>query len=62
MAVGIDGCPGKPLIREGQGIHINVRRSLRDVFRKVPTLSLEIKVRVVICACLVFSYLVYYYD
>ncbi|KAK1380403.1 Calcium-dependent lipid-binding family protein [Heracleum sosnowskyi] len=44
MAVGIDGCPGKPLIREGQGIHINVRRSLRDVFRKVPTLSLEIKV------------------
>lgn len=44
MAVGINGSLGKPMIREGQGIHVCVRRSLRDVFRKVPTFSLEVKV------------------
>lgn len=44
MSVGIDGCLGKPMIREGQGLDIFVRRSLRDVFRKVPTISLEVKV------------------
>lgn len=44
MAVGIDGCLGKPMIRDGQDIHIYVRRSLRDIFRKVPTLALEVKV------------------
>lgn len=43
MSVGIDGCLGKPMIREGQGLDIFVRRSLRDVFRKVPTFSLEVK-------------------
>ncbi|WVZ12338.1 hypothetical protein V8G54_016868 [Vigna mungo] len=42
MSVGIDGCLGKPMIREGQGLDIFVRRSLRDVFRKVPTFSLEV--------------------
>ncbi|GAB4828173.1 hypothetical protein Ancab_035090 [Ancistrocladus abbreviatus] len=44
MAVGIDGCLGKPMIREGDGFVIYVRRSLRDVFRKVPTFSLEVQV------------------
>ncbi|XAR56952.1 hypothetical protein NMG60_11024929 [Bertholletia excelsa] len=44
MAVGINGCVGKPMIRDGQEIHVYVRRSLRDVFRKVPTFSLEVKV------------------
>ncbi|GMP76185.1 hypothetical protein CsSME_00032969 [Camellia sinensis var. sinensis] len=44
MAVGINGCIGKPMIRDGQGINVNVRRSLRDVFRKVPTFSLGVKV------------------
>ncbi|KAJ7955294.1 calcium-dependent lipid-binding family protein [Quillaja saponaria] len=44
MSVGIDGCIGKPMIREGQGLDVFVRRSLRDVFRKVPTFSLEVKV------------------
>ncbi|KAH6757936.1 calcium-dependent lipid-binding family protein [Perilla frutescens var. hirtella] len=44
MAVGIDGSVGKPMIREGRGVHIFVRRSLRDVFRKVPTFALEVKV------------------
>lgn len=44
MSVGINGSIGKPMIREGQGLDIFVRRSLRDVFKKVPTLSIEIKV------------------
>ncbi|KAK6930330.1 Vacuolar protein sorting-associated protein 13, DH-like domain [Dillenia turbinata] len=44
MAVGIDGCLGIPMIREGKGLDVYVRRSLRDVFRKVPTFSLEVKV------------------
>ncbi|KAJ6768459.1 hypothetical protein OIU74_022180, partial [Salix koriyanagi] len=44
MSVGVNGCLGKPMIQEGQGLDIYVRRSLRDVFRKVPTFSLEVKV------------------
>lgn len=44
MAVGIDGSLGKPMIREGREVHVFVRRSLRDVFRKVPTISLGVKV------------------
>ncbi|KAG2314342.1 hypothetical protein Bca52824_017464 [Brassica carinata] len=44
MSVGINGSIGKPMIREGQGLDIFVRRSLRDVFKKVPTLSVEIKI------------------
>ncbi|CAN4121397.1 unnamed protein product [Withania somnifera] len=44
MAVGINGSIGKPMIREGRDIHVYVRRSLRDVFRKVPTFVLEVKV------------------
>ncbi|MFQ6646375.1 hypothetical protein Gotur_019075 [Gossypium turneri] len=44
MYVGIDGCIGKPLIREGRGLDVYVRRSLRDVFRKVPSFALEVKV------------------
>ncbi|RAL47445.1 hypothetical protein DM860_013410 [Cuscuta australis] len=44
MAVGINGCIGRPMIREGRDIHIYVRRSLRDVFRKVPTFVLEVKI------------------
>ncbi|KAG5388182.1 hypothetical protein IGI04_029723 [Brassica rapa subsp. trilocularis] len=44
MSVGISGSIGKPMIREGQGLDIFVRRSLRDVFKKVPTLSVEIKI------------------
>ncbi|KAG7594430.1 Vacuolar protein sorting-associated protein 62 [Arabidopsis thaliana x Arabidopsis arenosa] len=44
MSVGINGSIGKPMIREGQGLDIFVRRSLRDVFQKVPTLSVEVKI------------------
>ncbi|KAH9684016.1 C2 domain-containing protein [Citrus sinensis] len=43
MSVGIDGCLGKPMIREEQGLDVYVRHGLRDVFRKVPTFSLEVK-------------------
>ncbi|KAK8704101.1 hypothetical protein V6N13_047734 [Hibiscus sabdariffa] len=43
MFVGLDGCIGKPLIRESKGLDVYVRRSLRDVFKKVPTFSLEVK-------------------
>ncbi|PKU86461.1 hypothetical protein MA16_Dca017022 [Dendrobium catenatum] len=48
LSVGVNGLLGKPMIREGQALHIQVRRSLRDVFRKVPTLSIEVQV------CLLF--------
>lgn len=44
MLVGINGCLGKPMIQESQGLEVYVRRSLRDVFRKVPTFSLEVVV------------------
>lgn len=44
MSIGVNGSIGKPMIREGQGLDVYVRRSLRDVFRKIPTFSLEVKV------------------
>lgn len=44
MAVGVNGEVGSPMIREGQEIDFFVRRTLRDVFRKVPTFSAEMKV------------------
>ncbi|KAG8370579.1 hypothetical protein BUALT_Bualt14G0131800 [Buddleja alternifolia] len=44
MAVGINGSIGKQMIREGREVHVYIRRSLRDVFRKVPTFALEVKV------------------
>ncbi|KAJ1696999.1 hypothetical protein LUZ63_005511 [Rhynchospora breviuscula] len=44
MAVGVGGTLGKPMIREGQSMLIEVRRSLRDVFRKVPTMAIEVQV------------------
>ncbi|KAK1425949.1 hypothetical protein QVD17_14616 [Tagetes erecta] len=44
MAVGVNGVIGKPIIREGHELHIFVRRSLRDIFRKVPNFALEVKI------------------
>ncbi|XP_062108869.1 uncharacterized protein LOC133819601 isoform X1 [Humulus lupulus] len=49
MFVGINGCIGKPMIREAKGLDIYVRRSLRDVFKKVPAFSLEVKVALLHC-------------
>lgn len=44
MSVGDGSFVGKPMIRGGDGLDVFVRRSLRDVFKKVPTFSLEVKV------------------
>ncbi|VAI46163.1 unnamed protein product [Triticum turgidum subsp. durum] len=44
MAVGVNGTLGKCMIREGHGINVGVRRSLRDVFRKVPMLSMKVQI------------------
>ncbi|MFS7909478.1 putative vacuolar protein sorting-associated protein [Helianthus anomalus] len=44
MAVGVNGVLGKPMIREGHEINIFVRRSLRDIFRKVPNFALDVKI------------------
>ncbi|XP_078433928.1 calcium-dependent lipid-binding family protein isoform X2 [Wolffia australiana] len=44
MAVGVDGCLGMHMIREEEGFHIKIRRSLRDVFRRVPTIYVDVTV------------------
>lgn len=44
MAVGVNGTLGKCMIRDGHGINIEVRRSLRDIFRKVPMLCMNVQV------------------
>ncbi|KAL6634351.1 hypothetical protein ACP70R_027022 [Stipagrostis hirtigluma subsp. patula] len=44
MAVGVNGTLGKCMIREGHGINVEVRRSLRDIFRKVPILSMKVQI------------------
>jgi len=44
MAVGINGTLGKCMIRDGRGINLEVRRSLRDVFKKVPILCMKVQV------------------
>ncbi|PTQ34792.1 hypothetical protein MARPO_0076s0036 [Marchantia polymorpha] len=44
MVVGIDGEPGKPMIEEASGIHITVKRPLRDLFKKVPEMQVDIQV------------------
>uniref|UniRef100_A0A0E0NER2 C2 domain-containing protein n=1 Tax=Oryza rufipogon TaxID=4529 RepID=A0A0E0NER2_ORYRU len=44
MAVGVNGILGKSMIREGHGINIEVRRSLRDVFKRVPMLCMKFQI------------------
>ncbi|KAL3679175.1 hypothetical protein R1sor_022131 [Riccia sorocarpa] len=44
MVVGIDGEPGKPMIDEASRIHVTVRRPLRDLFKKVPELQVDVQV------------------
>lgn len=56
MAVGVDGTVGKPMVQEGQRMLIEVRRSLRDVFRKVPTMTIEVQVCAFYLARLYFSW------
>ena len=55
MAVGVNGILGKCMIQDGHGINVEVRRSLRDIFRKVPILCMKVQVM-----NLVFSYSVPY--
>ena len=64
MAVGINGLLGKPMIREEKGFHIQIRRSLRDVFRRVPTVNVDVRVNihailtsVAVCICFFFCYI-----
>eukprot|EP01018_Ginkgo_biloba_P025446 Gb_15429 [translate_table: standard] len=44
MVVGIDGKAGEPMIQEACGLHIKVCRSLRDVFKKVPEVAVDVQV------------------
>ncbi|KAH9312826.1 hypothetical protein KI387_027861 [Taxus chinensis] len=44
MVVGIDGQLGKSMIQEASGLRIKVCRSLRDVFRKVPEVAVDVQV------------------
>jgi hypothetical protein len=48
MVVGIDGQPGKPMIQEACGLHIKVCRSLRDIFKKVPEVAVDIQVNKIV--------------
>ncbi|CAA6659805.1 unnamed protein product [Spirodela intermedia] len=49
MAVGINGLLGMPMIREEEGFNIHIRRSLRDVFRRVPTVYVDVRVGLLHC-------------
>uniref|UniRef100_A0A0E0JZX1 Uncharacterized protein n=1 Tax=Oryza punctata TaxID=4537 RepID=A0A0E0JZX1_ORYPU len=51
MAVGVNGILGNSMIREGHGINIEVRCSLRDVFKKVPMLCMKVQEYNVITSC-----------
>lgn len=44
MCVGDGNSFGKPMIRGGHGFDVYVRRSLVDIFKKVPTVSIDVKV------------------
>lgn len=62
MSVGIDGCMGKSMIREGKGLDVYVRRSLRDIFKKVPTFSLEVKVNIVYEIAHILGQIIHIYE
>ncbi|KAG0559465.1 hypothetical protein KC19_10G107200 [Ceratodon purpureus] len=44
MVVGISGQPGKPMLRETKGLHVTVQRALRDLFKKVPEIGIDVQV------------------
>lgn len=44
MVVGIGGQPGKPMLREARGLQVTVQRPLRDLFKKVPELAIDVQV------------------
>lgn len=45
MFVGISGQPGKPMLRESRGLQVKVQRPLRDLFKKVPELAIDVQVK-----------------
>ena len=45
MVVGINGQPGKPMLHETRGLQLKVQRPLRDLFKKVPELAIDVQVR-----------------
>ncbi len=44
MVVGINGQSGKPMLRETKGLELKVQRPLRDLFKKVPELAIDVQV------------------
>lgn len=46
MVVGINGQSGKPMIREARGLQVKVQRPLRDLFKKVPEVAVDVQVNV----------------
>ncbi|KAG0568137.1 hypothetical protein KC19_7G189300 [Ceratodon purpureus] len=44
MVVGINGQPGKPMLHETRGLQLKVQRPLRDLFKKVPELAIDVQV------------------
>ena len=51
MVVGIYGQPGKPMLRETRGLLLKVQRPLRDLFKKVPELAIDVQVLVIHHRC-----------
>lgn len=47
MVVGINGQPGKSMLRETRGLQLKVQRPLRDLFKKVPELAIDVQVRLI---------------
>ena len=46
MIVGMDGQEGKPMIQDVRGLNVRIRRPLRDLFRMVPEVQVDVQVMV----------------
>ena len=44
MIVGMDGQEGKPMIQDVRGLNVRIRRPLRDLFRMVPEVQVDVQV------------------
>lgn len=44
LVVGIGGVEGQPMIQEVQGLHVRVCRPLRDLFKRVPEVQIDVQV------------------
>lgn len=45
LVVGIGGVEGQPMIQEVQGLHVRVCRPLRDLFKRVPEVQIDVQVQ-----------------